>query len=193
MLEAEALGLQRGFPAVGPEAALGIELNPYAAELARLTVWIGEIQWMLGHGYSLNDRPILKPLNQIECRDALLTVLPSPSGRGVGGEGSWGEAAWPAADAIVGNPPFLGDKKQLAELGEEYVATLRRVYAGRVPGGADLVCYWFEKARAQIEAGQTRRAGLGGDQLDPSKAQPAGAGADSFHSLPLDGGGLGWG
>jgi type II restriction/modification system DNA methylase subunit YeeA len=72
MLEAETLGLQRGFPTVGPESVLGIEINPYAAELARLTVWIGEIQWMLGHGYSLNDQPILKPLNSIECRDALL-------------------------------------------------------------------------------------------------------------------------
>ena len=161
MLEAEALGLQRGFPAVGPEAAIGIEINPYAAELARLTVWIGEIQWMLGHGYSLNDQPILKPLNSIECRDALLTKLPSPAGgRGVGGEGVWDEAAWPTADAIVGNPPFLGDKKQLAELGDDYVETMRQIYAGRVPGSADLVCYWFEKARAQIEAGQAQRAGL---------------------------------
>jgi type II restriction/modification system DNA methylase subunit YeeA len=161
MLEAEALGLQRGFPAVGPEAVLGIELNPYAAELARLTVWIGEIQWMLSHGYNLNDQPILKPLNTIEGRDALLTELPSPaSGRGAGGEGVWEEATWPPADAIVGNPPFLGDKKQLAELGDQYAGLLRRVYAGRVPGGADLVCYWFEKARAQIEAGQAQRAGL---------------------------------
>ncbi|MFO1420317.1 MAG: type IIL restriction-modification enzyme MmeI [Candidatus Competibacteraceae bacterium] len=161
MLEAEALGLQRGFPAVGPEAVLGIELNPYAAELARLTVWIGEIQWMLGHGYNLNDQPILKSLNTIEGRDALLTELPSPaSGRGAGGEGVWEEATWPPADAIVGNPPFLGDKKQLAELGDQYAGLLRRVYAGRVPGGADLVCYWFEKARAQIEAGQAQRAGL---------------------------------
>jgi type II restriction/modification system DNA methylase subunit YeeA len=41
-----------------------------------------------------------------------------------------------------------------------YVGTLRQIYAGRVPGGADLVCYWFEKARAQIEAGQAQRAGL---------------------------------
>ena len=146
MLEAEALGLQRGFPTVGPEAVLGIELNPYAAELARLTVWIGEIQWMLGHGYSLNDQPILKPLSTIECRDALLDGTD--------------EATWPAANAIVGNPPFLGDKKQLAILGDAYMATLRQVYQGRVPGGADLVCYWFEKARAQIEAGQTQRAGL---------------------------------
>ncbi len=80
MLEAETLGLQRGFPAVGPEAVIGIEINPYAAELARLTVWIGEIQWMLGHGYSLNDQPILKPLNSIECRDALL--IPCPPAKG---------------------------------------------------------------------------------------------------------------
>ena len=186
MLEAEALGLQRGFPAVGPETVLGLELNPYAAELARLTVWIGEIQWMLGHGYSLSDRPILKPLQHIECRDALLVTDEFPPCQGgvarrdggvdtpdesnhpgatrhpsLSKEGnSAREAPWPAADAIVGNPPFLGDKKQLAELGEDYVATLRRVYAGRVPGGADLVCYWFEKARAQIEAGQTQRAGL---------------------------------
>ena len=104
MLEAETLGLQRGFPAVGPEAVLGIEINPYAAELARLTVWIGEIQWMLGHGYSLNDQPILKPLDTIECRDALL----NPDGT---------EATWPTADAIVGNPPFLGGSKLLRGTG----------------------------------------------------------------------------
>ncbi|MCP5450957.1 MAG: class I SAM-dependent DNA methyltransferase [Gammaproteobacteria bacterium] len=147
MLETETLGLQRGFPAVGPEAVLGIELNPYAAELARLTVWIGEIQWMLGHGYSLNDQPILKPLDTIECRDALL----NPDGK---------EATWPAADTIVGNPPFLGGSRLLRELGEDATERLRQTYQGRVPGGADLVCYWFEKARAQIAAGQTQRAGL---------------------------------
>lgn len=70
------------------------------------------------------------------------------------------KAAWPTATVIVGNPPFLGDKKQLAILGDAYMAALRQVYQGRVPGGADLVCYWFEKARAQIEAGQAQRAGL---------------------------------
>ena len=147
MLEAEALGLQRGFPAVGPDAVWGIEINDYAAELARLTVWIGEIQWMLGHGYNLNDQPILKPLDQILCRDALLNE-----------DGT--EADWPTTTVIVGNPPFLGDKKQLIALGDEYTATLRKIYAGRVPGGADLVCYWFEKARAQLEAGHVQRAGL---------------------------------
>jgi len=147
MLEAEQLGLQRGFPLVGPEAVSGIEINPYAAELARVTVWIGEIQWMLSRGYSLNDQPILKPLEQIFCRDALLNA-----------DGT--EAEWPKADAIVGNPPFLGGSKILGLLGERYTSVLRTVYRGRVPGGADLVCYWFEKARALIERGKVQRAGL---------------------------------
>ena len=44
-LEAEAMGLQRQLPEVGPEVVLGIELNPYEAELARVSVWIGAIQW----------------------------------------------------------------------------------------------------------------------------------------------------
>ncbi len=147
MLEAEALGLQRGFPAVGPDAVAGIEINDYAAELARLTVWIGEIQWMLTHGYSLNEQPILKPLNHIECRDALLNA-----------DGT--ETKWPTTTVIVGNPPFLGGSKLLRELGDDYTDRVRQTYAGRVPGGADLVCYWFEKARAQIETGQAQRAGL---------------------------------
>ena len=51
-LEAEALGLERGFPEVGPQAMHGIELSPYAVELAKVTVWIGDIQWMLKHGFA---------------------------------------------------------------------------------------------------------------------------------------------
>lgn len=147
MLEAEALGLPRGFPLVGPENVLGIEINPYAAELARVTVWIGEIQWMLNHGFSLAKNPILKPLDNIAQCDAILNA-----------DGT--EPDWPEADVIVGNPPFLGDKKMLGILGEDYVKRLRKRYEGRVPGGADLVTYWFEKARAHIEAGNVRYAGL---------------------------------
>jgi type II restriction/modification system DNA methylase subunit YeeA len=76
-IEAEAMGLQREFPQIGPASVKGIEINHYAAELARVSVWIGEIQWMR-----------------------------------------------------------------------------------RVPGGADLVCYWFEKARALISSNRLARAGL---------------------------------
>ena len=47
-----------------------------------------------------------------------------------------------------------------SELGDAYVDDLFRLYDGRVPCEADLVSYWFEKARAQIAAGKARRVGL---------------------------------
>jgi hypothetical protein len=146
-LEAEALGLQRQIDVTGPHNVLGIELNEYAAELARVTVWIGELQWRIQRGYPFKLNPVLEPLDHIECRDAVLAA-----------DGT--EAGWPQADAVVGNPPFVGDKKMRAELGDAYTEALRRAYAGRVPGGADLVCYWFERARAEMAAGRLQRAGL---------------------------------
>jgi hypothetical protein len=78
-LDAEALGLPRGFPRVGPECVLGIELNPYAAELARVSVWIGEIQWMRRNGFDAAKNPILRTLDTIECRDAVLAWEQKPS------------------------------------------------------------------------------------------------------------------
>ena len=146
-LEAEAMGLQRAFPAVGPANVRGIEINAYAAELARVSVWIGEIQWMRRNGFNESRDPILKPLETIECRDAILT----PEG---------GEPEWPAADVVIGNPPFLGGKLLNTHLGEGYVSNIFRVYAGRVPAEADLVCYWFVKASEQVGAGRAKRVGL---------------------------------
>ena len=145
--EAEALGFQRAFPEIGPANVKGIEINPYAAELARVSVWIGEIQWMRRNGFSEARDPILKPLDTIECRDAILT--PDDA-----------EPDWPEADVVIGNPPFLGGKLLITHLGEDYVSQVFRTYAGRVPAEADLVCYWFEKAGRQIAAGRTLRAGL---------------------------------
>ncbi len=166
-LEAEALGMHRELVIeTSPANVLGIELNPYAAELARVTVWIGEIQWMLAHGYSLRRDPILRPLDHIENRDAVLqahyegVVIENVEQERDSMLVAAFEPEWPEADAIVGNPPFLGDKKMRAELGDEYTHALRRQYDGRVPGGADFVTYWFEKARAHIEAGKAQRAGL---------------------------------
>jgi type II restriction/modification system DNA methylase subunit YeeA len=146
-VEAEALGLQREFPQVGPETMLGIEINPYAAELARVSVWIGHIQWTRGHGYAAPSDPVLKPLATIECRDAILT----PNGKA---------AEWPTVDVIVGNPPFLGDKAMIGVMGIPYTTSLRQAYAGRVPGGADLVCYWFENARRALQGQTVERVGL---------------------------------
>lgn len=145
-LDAEALGLPRGFPRVGPESVLGIELNPYAAELARVSVWIGEIQWMRRNGFDSAKNPILRPLKTIECRDAVLSANGT-------------QAEWPMADVVIGNPPFLGNKKMIAELGEDYTRALRKAWPD-VPGGVDLVCYWFAKAWARMAAGKLERAGL---------------------------------
>ena len=145
--EAEALGFQRTFPEIGPANVKGIEINPYAAELARVSVWIGEIQWMRRNGFSEARDPILKPLDTIECRDAILT--PDDA-----------EPDWPEADVVIGNPPFLGGKLLITHLGEDYVSRMFANYAGRVPAEADLVCYWFEKAGRQIAAGKATRAGL---------------------------------
>jgi hypothetical protein len=70
----EVLRRSMQIPQVGPEAVLGIEINAYAAELARVTIWIGEIQWMIRHGLGYRRDPILKSLHHIETRDALLDL-----------------------------------------------------------------------------------------------------------------------
>ena len=145
-LEAEALGLPRGFPQIGPEVVLGIELSAYAAELARVSVWIGEIQWMRRNGFEAAKNPILRSLNTIENRDAVL----NPDGT---------RAEWPKADTVVGNPPFLGNKKMISELGETYTKALRAAYPS-VPGGIDLVCYWFVNCWEAVQSGRLTRAGL---------------------------------
>jgi len=147
ILEAEQLNLPIIFPEVGATAVRGIELNPYAAELARVTIWIGDIQWMISHGFQPSRNPILKNLNQIDCRDALLTE-----------DGS--ESEWPDADAIIGNPPFLGGKKQVSVLGEDYVRKLRGIYGSRVPGLSDFVTYWFEKSNQYLKNNNATRVGF---------------------------------
>ena len=146
-LEAEALGLARGFPEIGPANVKGIEINAYAAELARVSVWIGEIQWMRRNGFGASTDPILDPLDTIECRDAIL----APGGT---------EPEWPEADVVIGNPPFLGYSPQRETLGDDYTGTIRGLYKGAVPAFADLVCYWFHKAGKLVASGGISRAGL---------------------------------
>ncbi|MDP1529469.1 MAG: hypothetical protein Q8M05_08820 [Rhodoferax sp.] len=236
-LDAAMFGLDREADLVtGPHNVLGIELNEYAAELARVTVWIGELQWRMAHGYEFKTNPVLEPLDHIECRDALLTfpviaseacqfteaviasearqsmssepgpragqtpgahklrflkspptsAPPTPLGldsqvvEEIPGSAEMGsdpdfaqqnsgsdptsagvrEATWPKANVVIGNPPFLGGSKKRRELGDDYFKALDTVFAGRVPGGADLVCYWFDKARVEIESNELTAAGL---------------------------------
>ncbi len=138
------------FPSVGPEQMHGIELNEFAAQLAPITVNIGYIQWKRDNAFGQIEEPILRHTRTIIQQDALVTER----------DGLLAEPAWPKADVIIGNPPFLGGKMLRAELSDAYVEALFGLYAGRVARESDLVCYWFERARALIEAGEVKRAGL---------------------------------
>jgi len=145
------LRIPQEFPQVGPQNLLGIEINPFAAELARVTIWIGQIQWMLAHGLGHPTNPVLQPLDNIREQDALLDLSDPSQPR---------EAEWPDADVAVGNPPFLGNRLLRRALGDKYTEQLFEVFDGRLPHASDLSCYWHEKARSQIEAGRLKRTGL---------------------------------
>ncbi|MEX2314665.1 MAG: DNA methyltransferase, partial [Thermomicrobiales bacterium] len=145
-------GLSALFSQVHPRQMLGLEINAYAAELASVVIWIGYLQW-LSENAMLGQRTgaILESLDTIRLQDALLDRSDPGHPR---------EAAWPAADVIIGNPPFLGGKRLRAELGDDYTDDLHHVFTKRLPPFSDLVCYFFEKARAQIENDSGHRAGL---------------------------------
>jgi hypothetical protein len=68
-------------------------------------------------------------------------------------------AEWPAADFIVGNPPFIGDKRLRLALGDGYVDALRSTIA-EVPDSAEFVMYWWHHAAATVRAGAARRFGF---------------------------------
>ena len=138
-------------PTVKPDQMLGLEVNPYATELARTALWIGYIQWHQNNGFPYDHSPILTPLVSIQMVDSILAC---------DGVGNPQEPEWPAAEFIIGNPPFLGVRLLRANLGDEYVDALFDLYHGRVSAEADLVCYWFEKARDMLAEDRTKRVGL---------------------------------
>ena len=145
-------GLASFFPMIGPWQLYGIELNPYAHDLAQMTVWIGWLQWLKFNGFGSPEEPILRAMSSnFQCKDSILDLSDPAKPK---------EPDWPKVDFIVGNPPFLGGNRIRKELGGDYVDTLFKVYKDRVPAFADLCCYWFEKARAHIEKGGCKRAGL---------------------------------
>lgn len=148
---AASLGLDAWFPLVNPQQLHGMEINPYAHELAQAAIWIGYLQWLRDNGFEFRQTPILKPLDNVLQMDAILAY---------DGQSRPVEPQWPEADVIVGNPPFLGGNRVRQGLGDSYVDALFRLYEGRVPRFADLVCYWFERTRELIAAGKVKRAGL---------------------------------
>lgn len=171
---------------IGPWQFKGIELKPWAREIAELTLWIGFHQFWREHHDVQPPEPILQDTGTLECRDAVIgwrevrrdpsRERPDPTPRiehPVTGElvpdpaatiPYWEHvaphvASWPQADFIIGNPPYLGQFRQRAVLGDGYVDALRASYPD-VPDAADYVMYWWFRAAQEVAAGRTLRAGL---------------------------------
>ena len=177
---------------VDPHQLLGIELNPRAAEVAEMVLWIGYLQWHFRTRGNVNPPlPVLKDFHNIECRDAVLaydrveyevdtngkpvmrwdgkTMKKHPvTGLDVPDESAQvpvekyvnpRAAEWPAADFVIGNPPFIGNKRMRSALGDGYVEALRGSWPD-VPDTADFVMYWWEHAAQLTRAGKLRRFGL---------------------------------
>lgn len=133
----------------------GIDVNPFAVELAKVTM-------MLGRKLAIDELHITEnalPLDNLDANfivgDALLAEDQT-------------RRVWPHADVIIGNPPYLGAKRLKPEHGETYVKAIRKAYP-EVPGMADYCVYWFRKTHDALPECTLKdplagRAGLVGTQ-----------------------------
>ncbi len=178
---------------VTPRQLLGIEVNPRAAAIAELVLWIGYLRWRLQTAGDVGHlpEPILANYHNIERRDAVLawdaieplldaagrpvtrwdgrtTVAHPVTGEQVPDETARipafryfnpRPAAWPEADFVVGNPPFIGTARMREALGDGYAEAIRLVYP-LIPDGADFVMYWWDKAAEGVRSRQYLRFGF---------------------------------
>ena len=125
-----------GSHSVGPGQFIGLEINRRAAAIAELVLWIGHLQWHLRDRGGLPEDPVLRDEHPVSACDAVL----APDGA---------VPAWPAAEFIVGNPPFMGGKDIRARLGDAYAEALWRAYPA-MNDAADYVMYWWHRAAALL-------------------------------------------
>ena len=169
--EPESMGLDR--ETVDPHQFLGLELNPRAAAIAELVVWIGYLQQHYRTRTGHPSEPILRAFQNInfgkrQGYDAVLTWDGYPLPRVVEKDGRRVETYpnprrpdWPEAEFIVGNPPFIGGKDVRARLGDAYAEALWAAHK-HINASADFVMYWWDRA-AEILAAKdspTRRFGF---------------------------------
>lgn len=125
---------------VTPLQFYGMDTNPFAVELARVTL-------MIARKIAIDNLQLTEPAlpldsldNNIVCQDALFSE-------------------WVKADAIIGNPPFLGGKKLRIALGDEYTNKIYKAFSD-VKGQPDFCVFWFRKAADLLD--NKGRAGLVG-------------------------------
>lgn len=149
-----SLGETPAFSLVSPHQFHGMDLNPFAVEIAKVTLMIAKKLSAI----ELDDHQNVLPLDNIDSNfivgDALFTE-------------------WPAFDVCIGNPPYLGRQRVIEEHGPAYSSQLAEAFPG-VEGFADYVSYWFRIAHDRvpdhgrvglvgtnsIREGHTRRATL---------------------------------
>lgn len=127
----------------------GIEIDGFAVALARVTLWMGHT--LAVHELKLDESTLpLADLSGIVVGDAL-------------------RLDWPRADAIIGNPPFHGDRHLRRVLGDAYIEWLKREFK---VGVKDYCVYWFRKAHDNLQRGG--RAGLvGTNSISQNRARGA--------------------
>ena len=119
---------------VDPHQFFGMELNPRAAAIAELVLWIGHLQWHVRTKGGMPSEPILRAFKNIVVKDAVLVADKSPR-----------RPDWPPSEFIVGNPPFIGGKDLRARLGDEYTLALWAAHK-HMNESADFVMYWWDHA-----------------------------------------------
>jgi len=161
----EAFELER--ETVDPHQFLGLELNPRAAAIAELVIWIGALQQHYRIKKEHPPEPILKAFKNINSGerrrfDAVLTWDGYPAPTISTHDGRRKETApnarrpdWPEAEYIVGNPPFIGGKDIRAELGDFYTETLWSVHK-HMNDSADFVMYWWDRAAELLTRKDTK-------------------------------------
>ena len=171
----EALaGLERH--TVDPHQFLGMELNPRAVAITELVLWIGYLQWHFRTQSSFPSEPILRAFRNIEERDAVMQadrqLARDANGKPIKKITETGEREveiyknprrpeWPAAEFIVGNPPFIGGKDIRSRQGDGYAEALWAVHP-KMNESADYVMYWWDQAAELLIGKDTplRRFGL---------------------------------
>ncbi len=137
---------------VTPKQFYGMDINPFAVELARVTLMIARKVAIDKFNLTEASLPLDTLDGNIICADALFTD-------------------WQKADAIIGNPPFLGGKNMRLNLSDDYV---NRVFArfSEVKDSVDFCSYWFRLAHNQLD--EKGRAGLvGTNSISQGKSRVA--------------------
>ncbi len=137
---------------IDPHQFLGLEINPRAAAIAELVLWIGYLRWHLRTKGEPPLEPILREFKNIVKIDAVLEH------DGVDAKGKYKNPRrpqWPEADYIVGNPPFIGGKDIRSRTSDAYVEALWAAHK-EMNDSADFVMYWWDRAAELLTRKSTR-------------------------------------